>query len=221
MTEITRPAAFFIADNPALDFLNTVAAPTGKEIDWLSNGSDLLDWLEQAELVSSNHLKQFQDKNSLKQCDAIAAQARDLREWFRGFVTTYAGSRLSAAQLPELKPINTLLARDSCYLQINAEIMSEMNTENYEQPLRWRQERRWRTADDLLLPLAEVIGNLICSADFKSVKACEGATCTLWFLDVSKNHSRRWCTMAICGNRAKAAQYRAKKKLIHSESGSD
>jgi predicted RNA-binding Zn ribbon-like protein len=40
---------------------------------------------------------------------------------------------------------------------------------------------------------------------FTLVRKCEGTTCTLWFLDVSKAHARRWCSMAVCGNRAKAA----------------
>jgi hypothetical protein len=40
--------------------------------------------------------------------------------------------------------------------------------------------------------------------------ACEAGNCSLWFLDVSKGHARRWCSMAICGNRAKAAAHRAR-----------
>lgn len=66
--------------------------------------------------------------------------------------------------------------------------------------------------DALLLPLAEAMGDLICHADFEQVKICEGPTCTLWFNDVSKNHTRRWCSMAVCGNRAKAAAHRAKNR---------
>ncbi|MEL6323421.1 MAG: CGNR zinc finger domain-containing protein, partial [Pseudomonadota bacterium] len=40
----------------------------------------------------------------------------------------------------------------------------------------------------------------------------EGPTCTLYFHDVSKNHKRRWCSMDICGNRAKAAAHRKARK---------
>ncbi len=46
-----RPAPFFIADDVALDFLNTVAAPRGEDVEWLATGADLLTWLEQAEAV--------------------------------------------------------------------------------------------------------------------------------------------------------------------------
>ena len=65
-------------------------------------------------------------------------------------------------------------------------------------------------AQDLLLPIAEAMGDLLCNVDFASVRKCESPACTLWFRDVSKNHTRRWCSMAICGNRAKAAAHRAK-----------
>ena len=46
--------------------------------------------------------------------------------------------------------------------------------------------------------------------DFSLVRKCEGEGCTLWFLDLSKAHARRWCSMAVCGNRAKAAAHRAR-----------
>jgi len=44
------------------------------------------------------------------------------------------------------------------------------------------------------------------------VKNCEGPTCTMLFLDTTKGHARRWCTMAVCGNRAKQASHRARAK---------
>ncbi|WP_443691321.1 CGNR zinc finger domain-containing protein [Pseudomonas sp.] len=37
------------------------------------------------------------------------------------------------------------------------------------------------------------------------IKQCEG--CTWLFIDTSKNHRRRWCSMATCGNRAKAQRH--------------
>ncbi len=46
MTETARPEPFFIADDHALDLLNSVAAPWGTEIEWLGDGRDLLAWLD-------------------------------------------------------------------------------------------------------------------------------------------------------------------------------
>ncbi|WP_108260949.1 CGNR zinc finger domain-containing protein [Mangrovicoccus ximenensis] len=61
---------------------------------------------------------------------------------------------------------------------------------------------------DLVIRIAEAAARLVGEADFRHVRNCEGPSCTLYFLDVSKNHRRRWCSMEVCGNRAKAAAFR-------------
>ncbi|HEV2391667.1 MAG TPA: CGNR zinc finger domain-containing protein [Verrucomicrobiae bacterium] len=45
------------------------------------------------------------------------------------------------------------------------------------------------------------------------MRLCQGDTCGWLFVDSSKNHSRRWCDMRDCGNRAKARRHRAKSVL--------
>ncbi|MQY11276.1 hypothetical protein SRB5_13910 [Streptomyces sp. RB5] len=44
------------------------------------------------------------------------------------------------------------------------------------------------------------------------IRACAGPTCILHFYDVSKNGTRRWCSMAVCGNRAKAREHYARSR---------
>ena len=200
-----------------MDFLNSVAAPWGSEIEWLSDGRDFLAWLEHAGVVPAAVSMRFRDQAVSGELEAIAAQARELREWFRAFVREHAGEPLQPSVVVDLEPINGLLARDDTYCQIEALSLSEQNGDPDEPVLRWRQERRWHSPDALLLPLAEAMGDLICQADFTRVKHCEGPTCTLWFHDVSKNHTRRWCSMAVCGNRVKAAAHRAKQRSARSE----
>jgi predicted RNA-binding Zn ribbon-like protein len=68
--------------------------------------------------------------------------------------------------------------------------------------------RRWRTPEALLLPIGEALAQLVCEEDFSQVKACEGPSCTLLFADHTRGHARRWCSMALCGNRAKQAAHR-------------
>ena len=84
------------------------------------------------------------------------------------------------------------------------------NTNLEHRALRWDARRRWRSPKALLLPVADAIGDLVCEKDFTLVRKCEGPGCTLWFLDVSKGHARRWCSMGVCGNRVKAAAHRAR-----------
>ena len=212
-----RPAPFFIGDDLALDFLNSIAAPWGREIEWLANGTDLVAWLEQAHAVPANVSAHFRAHTGSRALDAVASQARELREWFRRFVRNHAGKPLARAALRELAPLNELLERDEAYRQI---VMarpgdgSENDGEGH-RALRWQAGRRWRSPEALLLPIAEAMGDLVCQKDFTRVRKCQGPTCTLWFLDVSKGHARRWCSMAVCGNRAKAAAHRARQRSTH------
>jgi predicted RNA-binding Zn ribbon-like protein len=208
MTETTRPEPMFLADSHALDLLNSVAAPWGPEIEWLGGGRDLLAWLERAGLLPCDAAMRYRAEFPPEALDAVAAEARALREWFREFIAAHAGRPIGPSALAELDGINRLLARDRTYRRIEAEETQDADSSS----LQWREHRRWDAPEDLLLPIAQAMGDLICQADFGYVKHCEGPTCTLWFHDVSKNHTRRWCSMAICGNRVKAAAHRAKKR---------
>jgi predicted RNA-binding Zn ribbon-like protein len=69
--------------------------------------------------------------------------------------------------------------------------------------------------DDLERPLwaiARSAAELLTSPDRERVKQCASATCEWVFIDRSRNHSRRWCDMNDCGNRAKARRFQAKKR---------
>jgi predicted RNA-binding Zn ribbon-like protein len=71
-----------------------------------------------------------------------------------------------------------------------------------------RATRRWRTPDSLLLPIGERLAELVCSERFADIRACNGPTCTLLFADHTRGKGRRWCSMAVCGNRAKQVAHR-------------
>jgi predicted RNA-binding Zn ribbon-like protein len=201
-----RPPAFFLSGSPGLDFLNTLATPVDEPIDWIDDGDGLLSWLEQARLAPAEILKALKAQAIPGEFDAVAAQARGLREWFRGFVRAKSGRGVVAADLSELEPLNRLLARDERFLQVAAGPAGGASA------LALNPQRRWRSPESLLLPIAEEIARFLCSEDFPHVKACEGSTCTLLFVDRTRGRARRWCSMAICGNRAKQAAHRNRRK---------
>ncbi len=209
-----RPAPLFLGDHLAMDFLNTTAAPWGERIEWLGSGADLVGWLERAGAVDGAVAARFRaDTDAPGALDAVAEEARTLREWLRGFVERHAGKVLGAAAVRELGPLNRLLARDDSYRQIEATTEKAAEREqDRSHVLRWRRQQRWTGPERLLQPIAEAIGDLVCHADFRHIRQCEGSTCTLMFYDRSKSHARRWCSMAVCGNRAKAAAHRAKQR---------
>jgi predicted RNA-binding Zn ribbon-like protein len=192
-----RPPGFFLGDHPALDFLNTQASPGGVPTEWLGNGADLLSWLQQAALIEADVVGRFRPSAPL---DHVAKGARALREWLRAFVDRHAGQPLTAAAEAELGPLNLLLAGDNSFGRVAGGA----------EGLATQRLRRWEGPEELLQPIASAIADLVCHADFRLIRACEGHDCTLMFLDRTKAHARRWCSMALCGNRAKAAAHRAR-----------
>jgi predicted RNA-binding Zn ribbon-like protein len=203
--------AILVADAPGLDFLNSVATPVDEEVDWIADGTGLLAWLDQTGFVPRAALEAIRTQSTAAELDDVAARARGLREWFRGFVRKRKGRPLVAKDLRELEPLNRLLERD----QQHGEIVTHVSGDATRFEL--RANRRWQSAESLLMPIAEALAKLVCEEDFTYVKACEGPRCTLMFADHTRGHARRWCSMAICGNRAKVAAHR--KRLKEQEIG--
>jgi hypothetical protein len=168
-----RPPAMFIAGSRGLDFLNSIATPVDKPIEFIGSGEHFLQWLRDARLVPAEVLAALRDRAVPGELDDVAAQARAMREWFRGFVDEYWGKPLPAKAVKRLEPLNQVLARDEEFGQIVA------------------RDHKHET---------------------KHIKACEGQPCTLFFLDRTRARARRWCSMAICGNRAKQAAHRKRMK---------
>lgn len=201
-----RPPAIFVADSRGLDFLNSVATPVATVVDWIEDGEGLLNWLAQARLVPLDSLKKLRKQVPPARLDKVAAQARELRDWFRGFVLAHRGRSLDARVIHELEPLNRLLQQAETYSQI-----LPVSAEG-ERRFELKSLRRWRTPESLLLPIAEELARFICTEDFSHVRTCEGPACTLLFADHTRGKARRWCSMALCGNRAKQAAHRQRQK---------
>jgi len=205
----------FVADAVGLDFLNTVAAPIDSQVEWLDSGENLIAWLQAAELVPPEALATLRKTAVPGEFDTVASQARKLREWFRGFVRAHKGKPLKAKALQYLEPLNRVLRRDEEFGQVVARDTSrkgKTDQDSHEDGrmsgLKWNPQHRWRSPDALLFPIAKAMAELVCDEDFSQVKACEGHSCTLMFLDRTRGHARRWCSMSVCGNRAKQAAHR-------------
>ena len=82
--------------------------------------------------------------------------------------------------------------------------------------LRWSANHlRWDFPAGLIAPelplwiLSLTTARLITSGKMEMLRACDSPECRWLFLDTSKNHTRRWCDMKICGNRMKARRFKA------------
>jgi predicted RNA-binding Zn ribbon-like protein len=204
-----RMPAIFIADSPGLDFLNSIATPVEDVVDWLGDGDGLVRWLAQAKLVPADVLDELKARAMPGELDKVAGKARELREWFRGFALKHMGRTLTPRALGELVPLNRLLERDEAFSQISRHRNGDGGR------LDLARMRRWRSAESLLLPIGEALAKFVCEEDFADVKACEGHACTLMFADHTRRRARRWCSMAVCGNRAKQAAHRDRLRSKH------
>ena len=172
-------------------------------IDWIDGGDGLLDWLEQAQLVPADALRTIRAQALPGELDKVADQAGSLREWFRGFVREHKGHPLTAKVLPNWTR-NRLLERD--------ESLPDGSWPGAKRRLSSFRHSAGGARRLLLLSIGEALAQFVCTEDFSDVKACEGPACTLLFADHTRGHTRRWCSMAICGNRAKQAAHRHRLK---------
>ncbi|WP_176473869.1 CGNR zinc finger domain-containing protein [Actibacterium ureilyticum] len=185
-----RPPAMIIADDPALDFLNTIGAPHGEMIEWIETGDDLKAWLLQAGLVQPS---EFDDFPQDAETDIAAAEARHLRDEFRAWLQT--------GTTGIFEHLNWVLQRESGFWVLEPT-----------PPHRMTRRLRFTQPGQLLVPVAIAIADLIARQEADRVRECANPSCTMWFRDVSRNNRRRWCSMSVCGNRAKVAAHRARGK---------
>jgi predicted RNA-binding Zn ribbon-like protein len=191
-----------LADDPALDFLNTrPGLYTDHPDERLSDGEALVSWLTAAGLLSRSEEKAVRQIMSRAQLDRVAADARVLRERLRPAVATWAakGTVPPASLLAEL---NRVLSAGPSAVAVGTAGGRIVLTAS----------RRFDSAPAILAPLAEAIARLFAEGDRRLVRECGSEACSLWFYDRTKAHRRRWCSMDACGARAKAAAYRARQR---------
>jgi predicted RNA-binding Zn ribbon-like protein len=193
-----------IAGAPCLDFLNTVGGRRGSQTqDYLRTYSDLVRWSRQAGLLQSDQADRLLQDSAARADDAeaILAQAIVLREaLYRIFTGLLDGLPPAPADLAIL---NIELARTLAHLTV-AHIPHE--------GFAWRWIGTEHALDGVLWPVARSAAELLLSPSVQALRQCAGETCGWLFLDMTKNHSRRWCEMRACGNRAKVRRHRARRR---------
>ena len=183
--------ALFLAGHLALDFLNTRMRVSEDLVDLFESGEDVLIWLKQAGFSAPIIERKSKPADLLR-------SARALRETIRSLVERRKEGRRGDPSL-----LNRFLAARRSYPRL---VWGRPNK------LRIDTVRRPETAESILAPVAEAAADLLTMADFRLIKRCEEETCVLWFSDQTKSHSRRWCSMEVCGNRNKVAAYRARRR---------
>jgi len=183
---------------PCLDFANTVGG-RGREtpVERLRGYADLVAWSRQAGLVDRRRaaaLARLAAERPREAARALAA-AVELREaLFRVFASVATDRRPPA---PDLEALNRWLPRALRRLRL----------------ARAGEGFAWRWVDDPdaleapLWPVARSAAELLTGPDLAALRECADDRCRWLFLDRTRNHSRRWCDMKSCGNRAKVRRH--------------
>ncbi len=186
---------YFIADSLAIDFVNTEIAVDGERVDLLTSPAELLAWFGEAGVAKESELAALRRRMSRPELDAFLADAIAFRDELRRTVEALArGGKVPPSALREINRYTNAGVRE-------VEIRAAGSK------FEWLEKARVERADAPLGPIARSAGELLCFHDRTLVRKCEGHRCILYFLDTSKAHRRRWCSMKACGNRAKAAAH--------------
>ena len=189
------PTFEHIGGHPLIDFVNTKTNPGGQPVDQLACNEDIVFWMIDVGMIEVNTVK-------LPVSDAphLLAQVREFRLHMRTMLDTVsAGQPVPAETIAE---INGLLAQ----WQGRPQLIPEQDAYAYQFDHALTQPAH------LLAMLADAAADFVANVEFQYVKQCNKSTCIRYFLDTSRNHSRRWCSMEKCGNRHKARVHYARKK---------
>jgi len=186
-----------------LDFANTLSIRNGEQRhEWLNSYSNLVAWGQLVGILSEDTgqlLLKEAERNPGK-ANRVLEQAITLREAiYRIFSAEAMGQSPLAADIDSL---NDGLSRALAHLKIGQTAGS----------FGWDWVDDGRSLDSLLWPVAWQTANLLASEELNRVGECRGDDCGWLFIDMSRNHSRRWCDMGDCGNRAKARRHYERKK---------
>jgi predicted RNA-binding Zn ribbon-like protein len=185
-----------------LDLANTVNNRLTAARELLGSYEDLLAWAEQAGVVTAEEGAALRSEAARRPADAQAALegARALREAI--FAAFSAVARGQAAPAGALAMLDAALGPSLARRRI--EVGGGRFT--------WGWRLGDGALDALLAPVVESAAALLTSADLSRVRECESETCGWLFIDRSRNQSRRWCDMSVCGNRAKVRRHYARTK---------
>lgn len=197
--EAPRPDRLpLIGNNLALDFANTASGRGGPHrLEHLVAPHHLLDWGGKAGLLTP------------RQRAAAAAQSAAALEWqlkealaLREAIHQ-TGTAIAAGRTAPGAALRRLAQSHRACLA-EAEIV----------PARGRYAWRWPAGGTaaLLGPITLAAVELLGQADPRRIRICRGEDCGWLFLDISKAGRRRWCEMGVCGNRAKAKRFAARRR---------
>jgi predicted RNA-binding Zn ribbon-like protein len=208
----TTPPAESVDAERVLAFVNTLSSrPLPEPVERLTSYDALVGWAREQHLISAAAADRLlaEARRHPHQAGAVLSRAREFRE---------ALNELAQAVEQKRQP-------SAAVLQIISDALADAYAHGrlvpHDGALQWiyAPRRKVRVAgaqtdeDDLdrvLWEISRAAGRLVLSPRLAKVRSCAASDCAWWFVDDTKNRSRRWCDMKICGNREKVRRFRQK-----------
>jgi predicted RNA-binding Zn ribbon-like protein len=210
--------------SPALDGVARTIAPTwlafvntddarregrigdgGRRADVLLDFDAFVDWLQASDVLDTERAAGIRRRAYQQPAGAAASlvDARRVRAALRALAERGAAS--AKARGDALTEINRVLGRSA-------------GTRRLEEREDGGYARTFVTVGDafaaLMVPIVDSAAESLIAGELARVRRCADPRCARVFLDTTKNGRRRWCDMATCGNRAKAARHRARQHAL-------
>jgi len=183
----------FIANHTGLDFINTLLIKRNEPLDLLETPADLLLWMFDSYLLTSQDLV-FIEQNWLhlgggEIMDQVLSDALRLRQAAHQALLAPGDRDMALAVINEYLSVAAVAARlvrsgEGYLLQDYAD-----------------------SPHGLVSLIVRQVAAIFTELDPALIKKCRNDKCVLFFYDTSKNRARTWCSMDMCGNRAKAAKH--------------
>ena len=185
--------------HPALDLVNTLDwrfRESGPE-ELLEGYADVVRFTEQTGLMNAADARKLIRSVPESKAAKVVSAVRDLRE---------AAADALYAVVDGNSPSASVVKRlEHCF-----------RSARQNQELKWDGEKlQWTLPQTSSLPASPLwllslsTYSLLVSDQMHLLRECGNAECRWLFVDTSKNHTRRWCNMKICGNRMKARRFKA------------
>ena len=188
--------------HPALDLVNSLDNRFRADgpNENLLGFDELLRFLRETALLSPDQARVLKKRSSSAAAESVLRAVRELREasaavWY-------------AAVEEKAPPAQDLQTMERYFLETNSQ-----------RRLHWEESGphwRWSAEDGsdprlALWILSQSVSDLFFSDQATLIRTCGVDTCRWLFIDTSKNHTRRWCNMKVCGNRMKARRFQARR----------
>jgi len=198
---LSRESEFlFVGEEPALDFINTRIRENGEDVELLVSLADFVRWLNQSPLLDypleKELLHQWRGSTKDKALSRIKTFRQNLQEMVDQMITDGTPTDACLRQLSKFQ--NRSFGKTE--LKYKNDKLEQMTRPEPNAPL------------DLVAPIAKSTVQFLMEKDWELIKKCENPECVLYYYDTTKNHSRKWCSMELCGNRMKARRHYQRQK---------